>query len=213
MRAVMGHAARAGAVQEMLLWGRIWRRPPGARAGKTSRCKGRSSSSGTSYLWGKNSSKSVYFQHIPSAFLKSVEGRTCSHDDMRVGDSQAPALPTTSLRLRSATELMLASVQRNTEQGGKRAKTKCSGLRPTGATPETPARRCRPRRMALRNSAISSGDGASSPAPPLRDGASGPVQKLPACCVWLTVSHLAFYKLHQSAECNSSNFLHSSRAV
>lgn len=70
-----------------------------------------------------------------------------------------------------------------------------------------------PRRMALRNSAISSGDGASSPAPPLRDGASGPVQKLPACCVWLTVSHLAFYKLHQSAECNSSNFLHSSRAV
>lgn len=162
MRAVMGHAARAGRRAGNASTGKNMESPPGARAGKTSRWKGRSSSSGTSYLWGQNSSKSVYFQHIPSAFLKSVEERTCSHDDVRVGDSQAPALPTTSLRLRSATELMLASVQRDTEQGGKRAKTKCSGLRPTGATPETPARRCRPRRMALRNSAISSEDGASS---------------------------------------------------
>lgn len=72
--------------------------------GKTSRCEIRcfaeleflmeagSSSSGTSHLWGKDSSTSVYFQHIPCAFLKIVERRVCSHNDKWVGDTQAPAM-------------------------------------------------------------------------------------------------------------------------
>lgn len=36
------------------------------------------------------------------------------------------------------------------------------------------------------------------------------LKKSLACCVWFPVSHLAFYKLHQSTQNNSSNFLPSS---